>query len=117
MNKYYLEIEFRYTYYVGEGEDREREYETKKIHSDIYDNIDDCIKLGNDLIKQNNWMIQFPGCVGANLNKKYGMPLEVIRLKNGAEIYISVRKLNVLDFDSLNDEINKFNLPIIKKRL
>lgn len=114
MNKYYLEIEFRYNVYTGE----EKEYKSKKMHSDIYTDIDECIKVGNDLIKQNkDWIIQYPGCVGANLNKRFGTPLERLSLKNGAQIFIAVRKLDILDFDSLNAEILKFNIPMIKKPL
>jgi hypothetical protein len=115
-NKYYLQIEFRYTIRAID-EESEDQRKTKKINSDLFDLEKDCLNYGNKIIENNLWIEQYPGLVGDRLNTRFGSPLIAPQLKNGTQIFISVLKLNVLDFDGLNAELSKFNVSKITKEL
>jgi hypothetical protein len=110
--KYYLQIEFRYTIRAID-EESEDQYITKKINSDLFDYQVDCVDYGNKLIEANLWIEQYPGHIGRRLDNRFGSPLVAPSLKNGAQIFISVLKLNVLDFEGLNIELQKFNVSKI----
>jgi hypothetical protein len=114
--KYYLQVEFRYTINTVD-EDQDDQHENKIINSDLFDSEKDCINYGNELIKNNLWIEQYPGSIGRRLERRYGRPLIMVSLKNGTQIFISVNKLNILDFFDLNVELKKFNISKITKEL
>ena len=118
--KYYLRIEFRYSIPRDETleEDQyQNTYFTKKISSHLFETEDECIEYGNKIIQENRWMEQYPGHIGRRLTSKYGIPLVAPNLKNGVSIFISVDSLNILDFDTINSELKKFNIEKIEKEI
>ena len=117
--KYYLQIEIRYSVSEELDEDvYERNYFTKFIHSPLFDNEEACIEHGNEVVSQNRWIEQYPGYKDLKLKRIYGLPLLAPRLKNGAQIFISVQTLNIsISLNDINEELQKFNLKIIDKKI
>jgi len=119
MKKYYLQIEIRYTIPKdnAEGNEYQQLHFTKKIHSDLFNTEIECVIYGNKIIEANRWMEQYPGYKGLLLKRNYGYPLVAPSLKNGAQIFISVLTLNVNDYDTINEELQKFNIGKITEKL
>lgn len=117
--KYYLQIEIRYSILEVLVEDvYERNYYTKIIHSHLFDSEETCIEYGNDVISKNRWIEQYPGYKDLKLERKYGYPLVAPNLKNGAQIFISIKTLNIFDsFYDINEELQKFNVKKINKKI
>lgn len=115
-NKYYLSIEIRYSYTAFAGEEDEaREHENKYIASDLFDTFEACMEYGNKIIEANNWTEQYPGYVGGRLKKQFN--LVAPSLKNGAQIFIKVKTLNINDAQEINAELQKFNIPKINGKI
>ena len=116
--KYYIQIEIRYSIPRDNNLD-ENEYQQtgfkKFIHSELFDTLEECISYGNKIIRDNCWVEQYPGYQGLHLSKRF--PLVAPSLKNGAQIYMKPEKLEIHDFDELNSELQKFNIPQITKKL
>lgn len=117
--KYYLRIEIRYTYYIKTDvpEELDPNYTSKYMNSDTFDTEQECINLGNNLISSNSWAEQYPGMIGNRLKRRLGRPIVVLSLKNGAEIFITVESLNVMDYEELNSELIKFNINRITSKI
>ncbi len=115
MKKYYFKIEIRYD--IPATEDTESIYQTKTFTSDLFDNEKDCIDYGNKVIESNLWIEQYQGHVGQRLQRRYGYPLVAPRLKNGAQVFLSVLSLDILSFEDLCDELRKFNVPKITTKI
>ena len=113
--KYYLEIEIRYL--IPETDELEEIRFNKFIHSGLFDNEDGCIFYGNNLIRRNRWIEQYPGYENSELDKKLGGPFEYFKLKNGAEIFITVKSLKIFDFNDMELELQKFNISEINEKL
>ena len=120
MKKYYLQVEIRYSIPRDESLDEDDYHQTcfsKFINSDSFNSEKECIAYGNKLIEDNRWMEQYPGYKGLKLTRRYGFPLQAPHLRNGAMIFISVLPLNIHNFDDMNTELRKFNIPIIRKEI
>lgn len=120
MTKYYLQIEIRYDTLKPSDvpeDDFVSTYHNKFIHSDLFETQKEAIDFGNKIIEDNKWIEQYPGYVGDRLNNRFGRPLVAPSLKNGAQIFISIQPLNILSFDSINEELRKFDTTFITKVL
>lgn len=116
MNKkYYLKIEIRYRIL----EEDDYKYLTHIMQSDLFDEEKDCIDYGNKIINHNLWIERNTnlGNIDRRLERRYGYPLVVFRLKNRAEIFISVQELNIKEFEEINEELKKFDLSIITQAI
>lgn len=106
--KYQLKIEIRYSEEVTIEGEKERTCKKKIFHSGTFDTQENCIDYGNSIILDNLWMEQYPGYVGARLNNRFGYPLVRFGLKDRTEIFISVRKLGIMDTEEINKELRAF---------
>lgn len=108
--KYYLSVEFRYNInFVNEdyNEIEERPV-SKKYTSELFNDLPSCINAGNKLIRENNWMIQFPGYMGRVLGTYDN--LQVFRTKDRKEIiikWIQIDEFSNLDFNAKFAELKK----------
>lgn len=113
MKKYYLEVEVRYTLYTlihEEENEYDKDHENVKVHSDLFDTEKECIDYGNQIITNNLWMEQYPGDVGSRLERRYGYPLVFNTLKNGTQIILAVRSLEITESQGIEDLLRKFDL-------
>lgn len=119
MIKHYLEIEIRYSIPRDEAEGNEYQQTcfSKMIHSDLFYTEIECAIYGNKIIEANRWMEQYPGHKGLILKRNYGYPLVAPTLKNGAQIFISVKSLEINDLITISTELQKFNIDKITTKL
>jgi len=119
MKKFYLQIEVRYSIPRDEAEGNEYQQTcfSKMIHSDTFFTEIECVIYGNKIIEANRWMEQYPGHKGLLLKRNYGYPLVAPTLKNGAQIFISVKSLEVTDLGTISAELQKFNIDKITEKL
>jgi len=117
MKRFYLEIDIRYSHPEIVGEDECEKYTTEKFHSHVFDEEKDCIYFGNKIISDNRWMEQYPGYIGLKLERRYGRPLVAPSLKNGVQIFISVKSLDILSAGGIEERLRKFNIDKITKKL
>jgi len=110
MEKYYLQVEIRYLIeYLNEENEVVQIPKSTFLHSELFKTEKECIIFGNKLIVDNIWMEQYPGCVGARLERKYGNPLVMFSLKNGTQIFISVKELTSFKYIDINNILREFN--------
>jgi len=116
--KWILKLEIRYDISIFNEEvgDYNYEYVNDKFYSKLFDSEIEAIKYGNKLIADNLWMEQTKER-GQILKRKYGYPLVVFRLKNRAQIFISVKKSDILTFEDLNTELRKLQVDKITNNL
>jgi len=108
--KFYIQLELRYDIYTtDEDGDTESTYCNVKSTSELFDTEKDAINFGNSLIAQNLWMEQYAGHVGQRLVRRWGSPLVVFSLKNGARIFLSVEKVDESSNQELNDILQRVN--------
>lgn len=118
MKKYYLKIEIRYSFKeYFDTEDYETKHISKTINSGLFNTEKECIDYGNEIIKENLWIEQYPGYIGNRLDRKFGRPFIAPHLKNGAHIFISVESLNIVDFEGINTELRKFSIEKITSKI
>lgn len=118
IKKYYLQIEIRYSIPIDKSLDEDiyqRTYFNKFIHSNLFDTEKECIDYGNKLISNNRWMEQYPGYKGLEMSQKF--KLVAPSLKNGAQIFIKLEKLEIYNFEDMNLELQKFNINKINSEL
>lgn len=119
--KYYLELEIRYTgtrtIYDDHGMEQDiTAHFTNVLHSDLYEHEQACVDLGNKLITDNEWIKQHPGDAYAKLERRYGFPLELFSLKNGAQIFLKVLSMTCVGPEYLDTELKKFNRRVLPKK-
>lgn len=108
LTKYFLQIEIRWTEQIERDGELITSSKSKNIHSETFDNINECIVYGNKIIDKNKWVEQYPGYVGQRLNIRFGSPLCMFSLKNRSDIFISVCTLNIYDFGDTCHELQQF---------
>ena len=120
IKRYYLQIEITYSTPKNEDLDEnayQQSYFTRFINSDLFNTEEECIDYGNKIIDLNRWIEQYPGYKGLKLERRFGYPLVAPSLKNGAQIFISVKSLKVFNFEDINLELKKFNISKIKEKI
>lgn len=118
MNKkFYLQVECRYSIPRNPELEFQQTCFSKFMHSGLFDTENECITLGNSIIEKNKWLEQHPGNVGQRLKRVIGYPLTIFNLKNNADIFISVKSLDVVDPNEMDKELQKFNVQFIDKKI
>lgn len=110
--KYYTKLELRYTTHgeIDENGYEDTNYYRKVLTSKLFETEKEAINFGNKLIEKNKWIEQYPGRTNQSLKRSYGFPL-VYPLKNKAEVYISVHKIDESSMEEMNELLQTVNVP------
>lgn len=111
--KYYTKLELRYTTHgeIDENGDEDTNYYNHILTSKLFETEKEAINFGNELIEKNKWIEQYPGRTNQILKRSYGFPLVVYPLKNSAEVYISVHKIDESSMEEMNELLQIVNVP------
>lgn len=121
--QYYLNVKTEYVLYYDEDGNVSKDKHvysdyksfSKSFDSDFFNTKQDCVNFGNKLISANKWIEQFPGYV----NQLFSTTFDIysVRLKNGVCITITIKTKNNCDFETLNNELQKFNIESIESEV